>query len=130
MIVVSDQLGLAFPHGNDPLTFQRAALGTVLWPRPNPLDPTTSSPLPRRAWRAGSPSRAPSRWLTGTTSHHPCHAVFSLFTGDIYRIKKRPTNQNRPLWRKLGGATRRLRPRVQGVLRGGESKGNLRFQRF
>ena len=27
--------------------------------------------------------------------------VFALFTGDIYRIKKRPTKQNRPIWSQL-----------------------------
>ena len=44
------------------------------------------------------------------------------------RKRRRPPREE--CGRKLGGAARRLRPQVQGVLRGGESKGNLRFQRL
>ena len=49
-------------------------------------------------------------------------------------LKKDPQNKidqfGASCGRKLGGAARRLWPRVQGLLRGGESKGNLRFQRL
>ena len=56
--------------------------------------------------------------------------VFETFT----ELKKDPQNKidqfGASCGRKLGGAARRLWPRVQGLLRGGESKGNLRFQRL
>ena len=61
--------------------------------------------------------------------------VYSLSSLETFtELKKDPQTKidhyGASCGRKLGGAARRLRPRVQGVLRGGESKGNLRFQRL